>query len=105
MGYARLHGRNRAAWFSRTAGRDQKYDYLYTEEEEDEWVERARAIAARAEETYLVANNHFRGQAPANALSIRAKLEGGRVAVPPSLLGAFERLRKIAEPRDRGLFD
>lgn len=112
IGYARLHGRNEAAWFSRSAGRDEKYDYLYTEAEEDEWVERTRAIAARAGETYLVANNHFRGQAPANALSIRAKLEGGKVAVPFPLLAAFERLRRIATAEgapapapERGLFD
>ncbi|HET6204055.1 MAG TPA: DUF72 domain-containing protein [Planctomycetota bacterium] len=109
VGYVRLHGRNYGAWFSREAGRDEKYDYLYTEEEEDEWVGRARTIAARAEETYVVANNHFRGQAPANALSIRAKLEGGRVAVPPPLLRAFPLLEKVAGPAEapgeRGLFD
>ena len=116
LGYVRLHGRNYAAWFSREAGRDEKYDYLYDEAEEEEWVGRTRAIAERAEETYLVANNHFRGQAPANALSIRAKLEGRKVAVPPPLLVAFERLRSIAAPGgaeppappsgpERGLFD
>lgn len=108
VGYARLHGRNYAAWFSREASRDEKYDYLYTEEEENEWVERTRRIAAQARETYVVANNHFRGQAPANALSIRSKLERRAVDVPSPLLQAFERLQKVATPESRrggGLFD
>ena len=59
-------------------------------------------------ETYLVANNHFRGQAPANALSIRSKLERRPVEVSPPLLQAFERLQKVATPeshRGGGLFD
>lgn len=97
VGYVRLHGRNYRAWFSKTAGRDEKYDYLYTEEEEGEWVERARRLAGRTQETYVIANNHFRGQALANALSIRSRLRGEPVRVPPPLLDAYPRLKGVAE--------
>jgi uncharacterized protein YecE (DUF72 family) len=96
VGYVRLHGRNARAWFSRTATRDEKYDYLYTEEEEGEWVERVRRLAGRTTETYVVANNHFRGQALVNALSIRSRLLGSAVKVPPPLLEAYPRLRRVA---------
>src|SRR5262245_51017252 len=38
LAYLRLHGRNSAAWFDPSAGRDQKYDYLYSPDEVREIV-------------------------------------------------------------------
>ena len=69
-GYVRLHGRNSAAWFSKGAGRDQKYDYRYSPEEVKEVVRRVQTVRGKTLVTYVVTNNHFRGQAPANALEI-----------------------------------
>ena len=46
----------------------------------------------------VVLNNHFRGQAVANALELKSVLEGNRVAVPETLLGGFPRLGPIALP-------
>jgi hypothetical protein len=45
---------------------------------------------------YIIANNHYRGQAPANALELRSLLRGQPVEVPPLLLAAFPRLAKVA---------
>ncbi len=42
VGYLRLHGRNAAAWFAEDAGRDQRYDYLYSPAELDEHRQGAR---------------------------------------------------------------
>ena len=42
--------------------------------------------------TYVVANNHFRGQAPANALQIMARIADRRVSVPRALARAFPHL-------------
>jgi uncharacterized protein YecE (DUF72 family) len=89
VGYVRFHGRNRKAWFDREAGRDERYNYLYSEEELLAWVPRIRAVAKRAERTFVVGNNHFKGQAPANVLQIRTLLEGGEVRAPAPLLDAF----------------
>ena len=75
--YVRLHGRNAKAWFSRSAGRDEKYDYLYNEAEIGEWVEKARRMDAEAERTYVIANNHFRGQAVENAVQLMLGLKDG----------------------------
>jgi len=97
VGYVRLHGRNRAAWFAKDAGRDARYDYLYREDELDEWIARIRDIARASQKTYVFTNNHYRGQAPANALQILAKLEDRPVAVPPSMLRAFPFLETIAD--------
>jgi uncharacterized protein YecE (DUF72 family) len=93
VGYFRFHGRNRTAWFDPKAGRDQKYDYLYGEDELSDWVPRIRAVAARAEVVFCIANNHYRGQAPANALDL-AYLLGENRAAPEPLLRAYPHLRQ-----------
>lgn len=97
-GYVRLHGRNAKAWFDRGAGRDQKYDYLYTKDETDEWVRRVKTIAGKTQVTYVVTNNHFRGQAPANALQIMARLADRRVPLPPPLAEAYPELLHDGDP-------
>jgi len=96
MAYYRLHGRNRDAWFDKSAGRDQRYDYLYSAEELDPWISRIDAAREKAEQVYVMANNHFRGQAPVNALQLRAALSGGKVRVPPSLIEYYPVLQGIA---------
>lgn len=99
-GYVRLHGRNRANWFRRDAGRDARYDYLYSREELMEWVQRIRLMQRSRRspdaEIFIIANNHYRGQAPANALELKSLLREGRVEVPDSLVAAFPRLADIA---------
>src|SRR5215471_6569125 len=42
VGYVRLHGRNYREWFRDQAGRDERYDYLYTAAELAPWVARIR---------------------------------------------------------------
>jgi len=138
VGYVRLHGRNREAWFKRAtqpgdlrggspdpprgkpappplcaagqetrraelpcgikreAGRDERYNYLYREEELKEWIGRIHEIARASQKTYVFTNNHYRGQAPANALQILSLLGGGPVSVPAPLLKEFPVLASIA---------
>ncbi len=96
LAYVRLHGRNSEAWFSADAGRDARYDYLYREDEIAEWIERIHEIARASEKTYVFTNNHYRGQAPANALQILSKIRDRPVPVPSRLLQAFPFLEDIA---------
>lgn len=96
IAYVRLHGRNYENWFKSDAGRDARYDYLYGEAEMDEWVERIRGLMEEAANVFVIANNHFRGQAPANALALKAKLTGKKVSVPESLVAHYPFLRKYA---------
>lgn len=105
LGYVRLHGRNAADWFRDGAGRDARYDYLYSPEEIAEWAARVRAIAAAgAEEIFVIANNHYRGKAACNALELRRALEDPDAAAPSSLAGAFPRLGRSHPPRQGSLF-
>jgi len=96
-GYARLHGRNYQNWFNDQAGRDQRYDYLYQQGELIEWAERVRSIAGRCEQTFVIFNNHFRGQAAVNSLQLTAAVLNKKVAVPDSLLRQYPVLQEIAD--------
>lgn len=101
VAYVRVHGRNFHDWFRKAAPRDARYDYLYTARELAPWAERVEALAAspRAPDVYVVTNNHFRGQAPANALMLEAMVEGRKVPGPPELLGTYpEALAPYAVP-------
>ncbi len=93
--YVRLHGRNAANWFREDAGRDERYDYLYPEEELEEWVGRINSLKEAAAAVYVIANNHFRGQAVCNCLELRSRLEGGPVAVPDALAVYYPRLERV----------
>ena len=99
VGYVRLHGRNEQQWFHPDAGRDQRYDYLYSPPELGKIAYRTSDIASSSEETYVATNNHFGGQALANAIELRW-LFGGRQAVPApnELLASFPHLKDLALP-------
>ena len=94
--YFRLHGRNAKAWFSQGAGRDETYNYLYSGKELDEIVRRAMQVGAMSKSLTLVANNHYQGKEMVNALQIKARLTGRKVAVPPPLLEKYPDLAAIA---------
>jgi uncharacterized protein YecE (DUF72 family) len=103
VGYVRVHGRNYHDWFRKDAGRDARYDYLYSPEQLEKWVDRVRALAEDDEtrEVYVVTNNHFRGQAVTNGLQLRSMIERRRVEVPRPLVEAFpEELRPfVVDPK------
>jgi uncharacterized protein YecE (DUF72 family) len=98
VGYLRLHGRNAATWFAEEANAASRYDYRYRAEELQGLVEAAEVISRRARDTYVITNNHFRGQAALNALELRAHLRRSPVPAPPPLLTAYPELRAIAAP-------
>jgi uncharacterized protein YecE (DUF72 family) len=105
LAYFRFHGRNAAAWFTEGAGRDERYNYLYSPGELAPWLETVRAAAAEARETVVVFNNHFRGQAPANAFELQHALTGERQHVPSELIETYPRLEAVSDTVfQRGLF-
>ena len=72
--YLRFHGRNREKW-RRHETAEERYDYLYSEEELKPFAEKVRKIAAAGEAKILIYfNNHVRGQAPANALMMARQI-------------------------------
>lgn len=99
LGYLRLHGRNAAEWFRREAGRDDRYNYLYGSSELDELQATALQLEAEHDEVYVVTNNHFAGQAVANAVELRARLSGARVPAPAELVSRYPELAQYARPQ------
>ena len=95
VGYVRLHGRNYGNWFRDDAESHERYDYLYTDVELREWLARIHDVATRARETYVITNNHYLGQAAANAAMLRALNGDTDVTAPPPLVAAF---RSVLEP-------
>ena len=80
----------------RGPGAAARYDYRYPAEELQEIVDVVEVLSRQARETYLITNNHFRGQAALNALELRHTLQRAPVPVPPPLLMAYPELRHIA---------
>jgi uncharacterized protein YecE (DUF72 family) len=95
VGYVRLHGRNYREWFD-SDSRDDRYNYLYTKDELEGWKERITRIAEKAEKTYAIANNHFRGQAAVNAIELKRML-GQRAMAPDVLVRQYPELKEYAE--------
>ena len=99
VGYIRVHGRNYKDWFRKGAGVEARYDYLYSAEELKPWAKRAKEIAAVAEETYVVTNNHYKGKAAANAVMLEALTGGKKAAAPASLVEEYpDELARYARP-------
>jgi len=98
VGYVRLHGRNYQNWFREKAPRDERYNYLYSHDELDPWLKRIKDVAKHTRETYVITNNHFRGQAVVNALEIDAALKEKPVPAPEPLFAIYPRLKESATP-------
>lgn len=82
VAYVRLHGRNYEKWFAHKESWE-RYNYLYSKEELAPWVDRVRTMS-KEKETYVVTNNHFRGQAVVNAADLQDAL-GIDAQLPPQL--------------------
>lgn len=109
VAYFRFHGRNAEKWFGPETSNEERYDYLYSEEELEPWTRRILESAHRASRgVYVVLNNHFRGQAVANALQLQASLSGQTHEVSQTLRETYPELTSVtrASPRppQRGLF-
>ncbi len=103
--YVRLHGRNTKDWFRQGAGRDDRYNYLYSRDELQDWVERIRDLGRKSPKVFIITNNHYRGQAMANALQIKNILTGEKLDIPHLLLKQFPVLRDIVKKLKSGQLD
>ncbi len=72
--YFRFHGRNYKNWWSHGESED-RYNYLYTPEEERHLAEDVREVSARTSETYAFFNNHYGAKAVVNAVDLDRLLE------------------------------
>ena len=66
--YVRFHGRNAGTWNKRTGSAAERFDYLYSNEELQEWVEPLRELAGETEAVYAMFNNNGRSAMPSTGL-------------------------------------
>ena len=109
--YYRFHGRNAPKWFGPNTSNEERYNYLYTPSQIEKTAARvqgasreaaraggaARKGAAGTSGVSAIFNNHFRGQAVANAIQLQHTLTGELVAVPETLRMTYPALAGITE--------
>ncbi|MCX7823163.1 MAG: DUF72 domain-containing protein [Syntrophobacterales bacterium] len=94
LGYLRCHGRNTETWFGEKSSRDSRYFYRYRREELSEIAKTALAIASRTERTFVVFNNHFKGNEVFDAMDFSEMLNTKRKHWPSWWKAISESLRK-----------
>ncbi len=102
VGYVRFHGRNYENWFKKGAGRDARYDYLYSDKETEEWIDKIKNLEKKAKKSFFIYNNHFTGKAVVNGLQLKNKLKGKKVAAPEPLVQYYPTLKNIVEAETPG---
>lgn len=103
--YVRFHGRNYKEWFKEGAGRDERYNYLYSKEELEEWIKRIKDLGQKSDKVFVITNNHYRGQALANALQIKNMVSGEKLDIPYLLLKQYPVLKEIIKKIKSGQLD
>jgi len=73
VAYVRFHGRNAKKWWRHDEAWE-RYDYSYSKEELEEWTPKIRELDAKAENTFVFANNHWQAQAVDTARQLRLLL-------------------------------
>ncbi|MBV9170135.1 MAG: DUF72 domain-containing protein [Chloroflexi bacterium] len=93
VAYFRFHGRNYKNWWRHGESED-RYNYLYTPDEQREIAADVREVAAHTEETYAFYNNHFGAKAVVNATQLQMLLDQPppAAALPEPLQQAFPEL-------------
>jgi len=98
--YLRLHGRNFKNWFAKDADVASRYDYLYSEAELRSIKSVIEKMIEHSPKSYIIFNNHFRGQAIVNALQTMFLMDGNQVETPVNLIEAYPFLKQIVKSKD-----
>jgi uncharacterized protein YecE (DUF72 family) len=98
VGYIRLHGRNAADWFREDAHRNDRYNYLYDLDELAQWVRKIQKVRKLVDETFVITNNHYEGQAVVNAFELQDQLGQPASESPPQSL--IEKYPRMAMPSE-----
>jgi uncharacterized protein YecE (DUF72 family) len=101
VAYFRFHGRNAKKWFGPDTSNEERYNYLYSDRELEPWTGRIRDAAQRSKGVYAILNNHFRGQAVANALQLQTMLTGEVREAPETLRATYPALTAVTHPPAR----
>ena len=97
--YMRLHGRNTKQWWRHEKAED-RYNYLYSAEELQEFTDTLGAARRLVKKAYLFTNNHYSAKSVANAKMIQEQLGEpvtGPLAPEPTSVESRRRARAAKE--------
>ena len=101
IAYIRLHGRNAADWWEHDH-RDDRYNYLYSEDELAPFSRAAKDAARREKKVMMYLNNHFSAKSVANAAILKRDL--GQL-IPgdyePAMVERYPELRDVVKIQAR----
>ena len=93
--YLRAHGRNWRKWWHHE-NKDERYDYLYTAPEIEEFGDTLKAVEKIVKKSYAYMNNHANAQAVVNAIELKDFLgQPIREDLNPELIKRYPELKKI----------
>src|SRR5438876_3616518 len=75
VAYIRFHGRNWKTWNKKTRTSGERFYWLYSREDLEEWVEPIGRLAQEAREVYAMFNNNRYDYAPRSAQVLRGLLD------------------------------
>jgi uncharacterized protein YecE (DUF72 family) len=85
--YVRFHGRNLGTWNKRGGSAADRFDYLYSDEELEEWTGTLKELAGQSKQAYAFFNNNSSSADPDNPL--------GRVSQAATNAGQLKRLLDV----------
>jgi len=90
VAYVRFHGRNVKTWNIKAEKSSERFNWMYSPEELEEWVEKLGRLAEDADEVYAMFNNNRDDFAPRSAVILRGLLDEAGIPsaggiVPPPL--------------------
>jgi uncharacterized protein YecE (DUF72 family) len=89
VAYVRFHGRNAKTWNIKAEKSSERFNWMYSAEELEEWVEKLGRLAEDADEVYAMFNNNRDDFAPRSAAILRGLLDeagvraAGGIEPPP----------------------
>jgi uncharacterized protein YecE (DUF72 family) len=89
VAYVRFHGRNEKTWNIKAEKSSERFNWMYSHEELEEWVPKLQDLAGDADEVYAMFNNNRDDFAPRSAAILRGLLDeegvsaSGGVEPPP----------------------
>lgn len=71
----RFHGRNAAIWEKKGTTVQERFNYLYSDDELKEWVPKVRELAGKTRQLHILFNNNYEYKAVRNAGQMKLILD------------------------------
>jgi uncharacterized protein YecE (DUF72 family) len=75
IGVVRFHGRNREMWEKESKSAAERFDYLYSEQELEEWAPRISQLSSEASQVHVLFNNCYADKAVVNAKQMKLMMD------------------------------